>query len=182
MKQYPKAAEGLKLMFYGELLAIIGILLTIILIGPIIALVGEILVLVGLYRARMDDEGYGTAFMLSIVNIVLSIVGLFVPSDGLLGSLLSIISTIISLAIIYFVCSTTGNLLLSQGESALAQRGQTVWTINLVCAIVSVVLSLLMWIPLLNILAVVGVIVVMIAELVGYILYMMVLSSSYKLL
>ena len=108
MKQYPKAAEGLKLMFYGELLAIIGILLTIILIGPIIALVGEILVLVGLYRARMDDEGYGTAFMLSIVNIVLSIVGLFVPSDGLLGSLLSIISTIISLAIIYFVCSTTG--------------------------------------------------------------------------
>lgn len=126
MKQYPKAAEGLKLMFYGELLAIIGILLTIILIGPIIALVGEILVLVGLYRARMDDEGYGTAFMLSIVNIVLSIVGLFVPSDGLLGSLLSIISTIISLAIIYFVCSTTGNLLLSQGESALAQRGQTV--------------------------------------------------------
>ena len=54
MKQYPKAAEGLKLMFYGELLAIIGILLTIILIGPIIALVGEILVLVGLYRARMN--------------------------------------------------------------------------------------------------------------------------------
>lgn len=106
----------------------------------------------------------------------------FYPSDGLLGSLLSIISTIISLAIIYFVCSTTGNLLLSQGESALAQRGQTVWTINLVCAIVSVVLSLLMWIPLLNILAVVGVIVVMIAELVGYILYMMFLSSSYKLL
>ena len=100
MKQYPKAAEGLKLMFYGELLAIIGILLTIILIGPIIALVGEILVLVGLYRARMDDEGYGTAFMLSIVNIVLGVVSLFVPSDGLLGSLLSIISTIISLAIL----------------------------------------------------------------------------------
>ncbi len=50
------------------------------------------------------------------------------------------------------------------------------------CAIVSVVLSLLMWIPLLNILAIVGGIVVMIAELVGYILYMMFLSSSYKLL
>ena len=64
----------------------------------------------------------------------------------------------------------------------MAQRGQTVWTINLVCAIVSVVLSLLMWIPLLNILAIVGGIVVMIAELVGYILYMMFLSSSYKLL
>ena len=33
-----------------------------------------------------------------------------------------------------------------------------------------------------NILAIVGGIVVMIAELVGYILYMMFLSSSYKLL
>lgn len=62
MNQFPKAANGLKLMFYGEILAIIGIFLTLILIGPVISLVGSIMVLVGLYQAREDDEGYGTAF------------------------------------------------------------------------------------------------------------------------
>ena len=183
MFEYPKAADGLKLMFYGEILTIIGAFLTLILIGPVIILVGYILTLVGLSRARADDEGYNTAFMLSIVNIVLGILGMFISSDSVMGSLLNIISTIVSLAIIYFVCITTGNLLRSKGEDALAQRGQTVWMINLVCTIVSVALTVLLFIPILGaVLAVVGLLAVAIAELVGYILYLMFLYSSYHAL
>ena len=181
MNQFPKAANGLKLMFYGEILAIIGIFLTLILIGPIISLVGGIMVLVGLYQAREDVEGYGTTFMLSIIGIILDIIGMFF-SGGVMASLLSIISTIISLAIVYFVCTTTSNLLHCVGAVETEQRGRTVWNIYLICNIISVVLTLLLFIPLLNVLAVVGMLMAAIAQLVGYIMYLQFLNSSYKLL
>ena len=179
--KYPNASGGLKLMCTGEILTIIGAVLTIILIGPIISLIGSIVALVGLYRARQDDEGYGTAFTLSIVNIVLGLVGMFFP-EGFGASLISIISSIIALAIMYYVCTTTSNLLHSVGEETIAARGQTVWNINIVCTIVSVVLSILAYVPLLNVLAAFGAVVVVIVELVGYILYLMFLYGSYNAL
>lgn len=176
------AADGLKLMFYGEILTIIGVILTIILIGPVIILVGSILILVGLYRARGDDEGYNTAFMLSIINIVLGIISIFFWEGGLMSNLLDIITTIISLAVTYFVCITTANLLHSVGAVETEQRGRTVWNIYLVSNIIAVVLDLLLFIPLLNVLAVIGMLVAAIAQLVGCVMYLMFLNSSYKLL
>ena len=178
--KYPNASGGLKLMFTGEILTIVGAVLTIILIGPIISLIGSIVALVGLYRARQDDEGYNTAFTLSIVNIALSFVGMFFQDFG--ASLISIISSIIALAIMYYVCTTTSNLLHSVGEETVAARGQTVWNINIVCTVVSVLLSILVYVPLLNVLAAIGAVVVVIVELVGYILYLMFLYGSYKAL
>ena len=178
--KYPNASGGLKLMFTGEILTIVGVVLTVILIGPILMLIGGIMSLVGLYRARQDDEGYNTAFILSIVNIVLDFAGVFF--EGIGASLISIISSIISLAIMYYVCTTTSNLLHSVGEETVAARGRTVWNINIVCTIVSVLLSILAYVPLLSVLTTIGAVIIVIAELVGYILYLMFLRGSYKAL
>lgn len=174
MNQYPNAAAGLRLMFFGEILTIVGSFLAWIpFLGVLVILAGGIVSLVGLNRAGADDEGYRTAFMLTIVNIVVGLVGGFI-----LSGLASIVSSILSLAVIYFVCITTSNLLHSVGATDIEQRGRTVWTINLVCTVISVVLNLLLFIPILNVLAVIGVFIVAIVELVGYILYMMFLNAS----
>ena len=180
MFRYPNASDGLKLMFYGEILVIIGTLLVWLpLVGVLLLLIGGIVSLVGLNRAGKDDEGYRTAFMLNIINII---VGLFSGGNGTLSAIMSIISSLISLAVIYFVCTTTANLLHSVGAVETEQRGRTVWNINLVCTVVSVVLMLLAFIPIVNILAAVGMIIVVIAELVGYVLYLMFLNASYQAL
>lgn len=179
--KYPNAANGLRLMFIGEILTIVGAVLTVILIGPIISLIGGIMALVGLYRARIDDEGYNTAFMLNIVGIAVNIIALFFGS-GFGGSLMDIIKTIISLATLYYVVNTTSNLLYSMGENDLSARGKTVWSINLVCTIVTVVITLLAYVPLLNLLAAVAAVLLLIVQLVGYILYLVFLYKSYKAL
>ncbi len=183
MNRYPNASEGLKLLFYAQILIIVGTLLALVpIVGSLIALIGGILDLVGLNRAGQDDEGYRTAFTLTIVSIVVNVLSGFAGSEGILASLLSIASSLLSLGIIYLVCITTSNLLHSVGEEALSQRGITVWKINLLCTVVSVVLVLLMFIPVLNVLAAIGEIAVTIAVIVGYVLYMMFLSGSCKAL
>ncbi len=183
MDRYPNASEGLKLLFYAQILIIVGTLLSLVpIVGSLIVLTGGILDLVGLHRAGQDDEGYRTAFMLSIASIVVNLLNGFADSESFLASLLSVVSSLVSLGIIYFVCITTSNLLHSVGKEALSQRGITVWKINLVCTAVGVALTLLIFIPVLNILAAIGAIAVAIAEIVGYVLYMMFLSNSYKTL
>ena len=186
--QYPMAADGLKLMFYGEILTIIGVILFRMDLTEVCTQFGKGMagvvaptMVIGFSRARPDDEGYQTAFMLSIISLILDFIGVFF-SNGFMGNLLSIISAIVNLAVVYFVCTTTANLLHSVGAVETEQRGRTVWNIYLVSNIIAVVLDLLLFIPLLNVLAVIGMLVAAIAQLVGCVMYLMFLNSSYKLL
>lgn len=182
MKSYPMAANGLKLVFWGEVASLIAVVLALVpVLGVIVAILGPVLVAVGLYKAASDDEGYRTAFYLDIAAIIMSIVSAFV-SSGALNSIVSILETIIGLAVVYYVTTTTGNLLHSVGQEEQSGKGRTVWTIYLVCAIVSVVVSVLMFIPILNLIGAALAIIMGIAQIVGYILYLIFLNKSYKLL
>lgn len=178
MNRYPNAAEGLKLVFYSQIVSIIAVLFSWIpVVGVILVLVAGVLNLVGLNKAADDDGGYRTAFQLTIVRIIVNLVGIFV-----LETLLSQVASILSLAILYFVCMTTVNLLRGDGDSKLADRGELVWKINLVCTVVSVALYVLAFIPVLNVLAAIAAVVIAIVSLVGAILYLMFLNGSYKVL
>lgn len=182
MNQYPNAAAGLKLMFIGQILAVVGLLLIWVpLVGSLIVIAGFVVEIVGLYKASGDDEGYRTALMLLAVNVVVNLVAGFM-GQGLLASLLSVVGTVLSLLAVIQVCTTTSNLLHSVGSEALSQRGSTVIKLFLVCTVVSIVCSVLSAIPVLNVLAALVSIVAAIAQIVGYILYLMFLHSSSKAL
>ena len=59
MNQYPNAAAGLRLMFIGQILTIVGALLIWVpIVGPLIGIAGTALELVGIYKAGEDDENY----------------------------------------------------------------------------------------------------------------------------
>ena len=178
MNRYPNAAEGLKLVFYSQIVSIIGALLSVIpLVGVVLILVSGVMNLVGLNKAAADDTGYRTAFQLTIARIVINLISIFVLTD-----LLSQVASLLSLAVIYFVCMTTARLLRGIEEHALADRGELVWKINLVCTVVNVVIYVLSFIPVLNVLAAIAAVVVLIVSLVGAILYLMFLNGSYKVL
>lgn len=136
MRKYPNAADGLKLMFYAQIIVIVGAVLSLVpVLGSVIVIVGSIVSLVGLYKTQADDSGYQMAFYVTIASIVVGVIKNF-AGNGIFGSLVGIVNTVLNLAIIYYVCTTTSNLLHSVGNEALANRGITVWKIYLVVTII----------------------------------------------
>lgn len=182
MRRYPNAAEGLRLMFIAQIVIIVGTVLMLVpVVGIIVGLVGGIVNLLGLYKAQADDNGYQMAFYVSIAVVVVGVLR-GIAGEGVLSMLLNIASIFLSLAVVYYVCITTSNLLHSIGEETLADKGVTVWRIYLAVGIVSIVCSVLLFVPVLNVLAMAVSVVAAIAQLVGYILYLIFLNGSSKAL
>lgn len=168
-------SKALKWIFIAEILSILAVIP---LVGTILAIIGFVLNLVALHGASKLENGYHTAFTLSIVGIVVSVISLFAGS-GVFGTIVSIVSSVVSLGILYFVITTSCGLLNGKGAADVAKKGETVWKINLVCTIVSVVLSLLSFI---SVLAAILSVIVAIVEIVGYILYLIFLWHAQKAL
>ena len=139
------AGSGLEKMFYGQILSILVIIP---LVGWIAAIVGIVLFLVGLHEAAGADEGYRTAFYVEIGILVLSVLAVFI-------GVLNIVTSILSLVVIYLVCTTTAGLLRSKATWARQPgdglRGSSIGG----CTALVVVCSILSLIPLVNILAMV---------------------------
>lgn len=167
-------SKALKWIFIAEILCILAFIP---LVGAVLALIGFILNLVALYGASKLEQGYHTALILTVVGIVLSVLGLF--AKGVFGSIVSIVSTVVSLGVLYFVITTTCKLLEAQGANDVAAKGAKVWKINLICAIAAVVLMLLAFVP---VLAAILAVVIAIVEIVAGILYLIFLYKSYNTL
>lgn len=171
MNHYTIAGMGLEKMFYGQILAILGIIP---LVGWIASIVGLVLFLVGLRQAAGADEGYRAAFYVEIAILALSVLNLFLGVLGIFTSVLSLVS-------VYLVCNTTSSLLSAKGDLAAAAWGQLVWKIYVVCAVVSIICSILILFPLLSALGLVIVVPNAIASLAGSILYMIFLYRASKM-
>ena len=66
------------------------------------------------------DEGYRTAFYVEIGILVLSVLAVFI-------GVLNIVTSILSLVVIYLVCTTTAGLLEVKGDLGTAARGRFAW-------------------------------------------------------
>lgn len=166
-------SKALMWLFISQILSILSGLLA------VLGIVAFVLNLLALYGAGRKDQGYKTAFILSIVGIVVSIVGA-IAGETVLGSIISIISIVINLGILYYVVITTNSCLEGSDAPDLAAKGNNVWKLNLICSIAAVVLTVLLLIV--PMLAAVLAIVVGIVEIVAAILYMIYLYKSSKAL
>lgn len=164
-------SKALKWIFIAAILSIFSGLGV---IGAILGIVAFVLNLLALYGAGKMDSGYHTAFILSIVGIVLSVLSLI--NSAVLNTIISIVSIVVELGILYFVVTTTCKHLEAKGAHDVAAKGVTVWKINLICMIASVVLLLLVLIV--PVIAAVLSVIVGIVSLVGSILYLIFLWKS----
>lgn len=196
---YPNAAGGLKLMFWAQILSIVGGVVTgfgaglavadmmaggsgglgaVAILGSILTIAALVMNILGLYKAGDDDAAYRNGLTLAIAGLVVSVISLFVSGIPFVGTLLSLVGTVLNFLVVKVVCETTGNLLHSVGNDALAQRGVTVAKIYFVCTVISVVCTILSIIPVINILSGLVSAVSGIVSLVGYIMYLTFLSGS----
>ena len=115
MVKYPNAAKGLKMIFFAQILSIIGAVVTVMItmsgalslsfgtmasgaiIGGIICIVAALIQIGGIITAKKDEltGGYDKVFTLTIVNMVLSIISMFLEK-GTLESVISLVSNIIT--------------------------------------------------------------------------------------
>ena len=170
---YINAGKGLKTMFTAEIGAIVSAVIMIIpfigaVVGGIGVIVFSILSVYGLYVAGKDFEGLRNAFLLTIVSVILSLLAFIPPIKGFI----SILSSIISLMVVYFVCNSLKDALVGMGKSDIAGLGQTVWTITLICTVLDVILSIIALIPIIGIVAKFLLFFVGIGSLVGSIMYL----------
>lgn len=191
---YPSAASGLKMMLLAQILTIVGAVVTVVgamlavvtagilsivmLLGSLLVLAAGILDIVGLYKAGADDQGYRGALIFALIAVVVGVVMGWVEDGGILDALLSIVDSILTFLVVNAVCQTTGNLLHSMGKDDLAEKGNTVSKLYLICTVISVVCTLVGAIPVLNLLAGLASMVGGIITLVGYVLYLIFLNNS----
>lgn len=181
MENLQEAKAGLKKMFIAQIGSVACVVLVLIPIINIIAalatLVFLVLSIVGLYQAGKDIEGCKTAFMLTIANLVVNVLKSFLGT-GIVGVILNLAQIVISLAVIYFVCTSVSEVMNKIGSSDVAKTGHTVWMINLICSIATAVITILALIPVLNVIAGFAGYIVAIVSLVGSVLYMIFLYKS----
>ena len=196
MMTYPNAAAGLKTLYQARLVGLISIVLVIVPIVQVLAvaamLVAAFLALVGLAQCRKDDKGYRIAFNMIIAslvtNLATNLVSAYAGTEGfagICGNILSIATDVLSLASLYFVCITTNRLLKEVAAAEkLIDRGIVVWKLNVVWAIILLVCYLLQMIPG-NITAIITgylEIFALIAQIVGSVLYILYMHSTYRAL
>lgn len=183
MNQFPNAGDGLKKMFIASLGAIIcgvcAIIPLINLIAALAAIVFLVISLIGLNNLGKDIEDCKKAFILTIVQIVVSFLASLLAKVVVVGALLSIAESIIALLVVYFVCIPVSKVLSQIGATDAASLGETAWKLNLVCYAVAIVAGILSMISALAGVVLVISIVVLIVGLVGQIIYMIFLYKSY---
>lgn len=186
MYRYENAASGLKKMFTAQIGAIVCAVFAVI---PIIGLLGAagvlvfaVLSLVGLNSAGKDIEGCKTAFTLTIVQMAVSILGNFCGT-GFLSTVFSVVYDILALLIVRAVCLSVAEVMEELNHRDVAEKGRSVWKINLGCYVADMILTVLAVIPFLGTaLATVGGIITVVLSLVAGVMYIVFLSSSYKAL
>ena len=190
---YPNAAAGLKSIYQAKLVGLISIVLVIIPIVQIFAvaalLVAGFLALVGLYQCRKDDPGYNTAFMLVlasfVINLLSNLLQAYFNAPAIIVTLISVVSDVLTLASLYFVCITTNRLLQTIGTDARTiDRGVLVWRLNVICTAILIVCELLQAFSsdIATVFAGFLAIFALIAQLVGSILYILYLRDAYRAL
>ena len=191
---YPNAAAGLKSIYQAKLVGLISIVLVIIPIVQIFAvaalLVAGFLALVGLYQCRKDDPGYNTAFMLVLASFVINLLSnllqaYYFNAPAIIVTLISVVSDVLTLASLYFVCITTNRLLQTIGTDARTiDRGVLVWRLNVICTAILIVCELLQALSsdIATVFAGFLAIFALIAQLVGSILYILYLRDAYRAL
>ena len=186
MYSYENAASGLKKMFTAQVGSIICVVLMMIPFIGVIGLIGvfafAIMSLIGLNSAGKDIEGCKTAFTLTIVQMVVGVIG-NLAGTGVFATVFSVVNDILALLVVRAVCLSVAEVMDQLNQRVVADKGRSVWKINLGCYVADIVLTILAVIPLLGTaVAAVGGFVTTLLSLVASILYIMFLSSSYKAL
>lgn len=187
-ERFAVAGKGLWFLFLSVVLTLAAVVAMIIpIIGwvaaPFMVIAGLVLAIYGPYAARTAHPNFQNAFYIALVSLVLGIVSSFAPDEGVLAGLVSIVSDVLGFLSAYFICTAAGELLAEKGDTEQAARADLIWKLVGVCNAVSILSTLVGWVPVLGTLVgIVGVVagIVSVVALVLEIIFYYKASASLK--
>ncbi|MGN0594674.1 MAG: hypothetical protein ACI4I6_05910 [Hominimerdicola sp.] len=148
MIKYPNVARGLKILFISELVQIVGGLVSnvssISIVGIVLKIIGLVAAAYGISGARKDScSGFDTAFIVVTANAVANIILIFLSANSKIYSTITLVASILTLMVIYYIINSANILLLDIRDISNAGLGETVWKYTKVGLIVVVVSTFL---------------------------------------
>lgn len=182
MVKYPNAASGIKKVFLAKMIGVIGAVLAFIpFIGAFLALACAIAATIfnvwGILEASKDHNGYQTALVFTIAGLVFTLINTFID-NSVVSDVLNFAENVMDIAVLYYICKSTGDLLRDMKNYGLANKGDHVWNINKTCLIIMAVCLVVAFIPIVNILAVFTSLVVLVVTIYASIVYLIYLYQS----
>lgn len=174
-ERFALAGKGLWCLFLAAILNLIGGVVELVpLLGGVVAgvlsVAAFLLDLYGPWCAREVHPRFLHAFYAAVAGTIINVLGWFVPEDGIPALIVSVVGIAVQLLLVYCICSASADLLREKGDVALAQRADLIWKLVAGCAAVELVSLLLVWIPVINLLAALASLVAAIVLLVAYVL------------
>lgn len=79
----------------------------------------------GILEASKDHNGYQTALVFTVADLIFSIVDTFIDNNAI-SSVLSFAGNVMNIAVLYYICKSTGDLLRDVKNYGLANKGDHV--------------------------------------------------------
>ena len=95
--------------------------------------------------------------------------------------MLGMANTILSFLSVFYICKATAGILWGVDQTLVSRAG-LIWKLYGLCMVISLICELLMYIPIINILASIVTFIIAIVQLVAGILYLIFLWQSQKVL
>ena len=131
----------------------------------------------GILEASKDHNGYQTALVFTVADLIFSIVDTFIDNTAI-SNVLSFAGNVMNIAVLYYICKSTGELLRDVEELRACKQGDHVWNVNKTCLIVMAVCLVVAFIPILNILAAITSLIVAVVTIYASVVYLIYLYQS----
>lgn len=182
MVKYPNAASGIKKVFLAKIIGVIGVPLAFIPgIGALLLMTCTVAATIfnvwGILEASKDHNGYQTALVFTVADLIFSIVDTFIDNTAI-SNVLSFAGNVMNIAVLYYICKSTGDLLRDVKNYGLANKGDHVWNVNKTCLIVMAVCLVVAFIPILSILAAITSLIVAVVTIYASVVYLIYLYQS----
>lgn len=158
--------------------------------GLVLPIVGYIMNLVGLHQAGKDEDGFRTAFIVSIFALIIAVIaGIFTGfniATGVADNIATVIQRICEIIVFVMVVGGVASLAARLGKENMIGNAKTVLTIFIVCWVINILASLVDLIFGVNdtTATITGIasIVVAVFSIIGYVVYLVFLGKAKNML
>ena len=158
--------------------------------GFVLPIVGYIMNLVGLHQAGKDEDGFGTAFIVSIFALIIAVIaGIFTGFNlfsPIADNIATVIQRICEIVVFVLVVGGVASLAARLGKENMIGNANAVLTIYIVCWVIAILASLVDVIFGINAttatITSIASIVVAVFLIIGYIVYLVFLGEAKNML
>lgn len=177
VKEYKSASVCLWFLFWAQILGLVAMVVAFVplvgkLLYTVLLLVACVFQFYGPYSARDAHPHFKNAFFASLMALVLAFFSTFFQ-EGFMGGLMKIVTALMSFCITYFICAAARDLLSAKGDKVQADRAGLIVKLYAGCMAVTILVTILGSIPVLDVIAAVAVVITAVVELVAHILLIM---------